>query len=156
MPNPENLIDMSKRSQEERKRLGSKGGKNSAEAKKVRKAMADILSQMINQPLPLNQKKARDALRKMGFTADEATNGALINLQLLNLALGGNVGVRDKLKAIEMIHKFVDGQKIDITTNGKDVKTDTVIVEVIDSREQVDKETEDEEQDTDDTGIQGD
>lgn len=137
---------MSKRSQEERKRLGSKGGRNSAEAKKVRKAMADILNQMINQPLPLNQKKARDALRKMGFTADEATNGALINLQLLNLALGGNIDVRVKLKAIEMIHKFVDGQKIDITTNGKDVKREPIIVEVIDSSEQVDRETDEEEQ----------
>ena len=137
---------MSKRSQEERKRLGSKGGKNSAEAKKVRKAMADILNQMINQPLPLNQKKARDALRKMGFTADEATNGALINLQLLNLALGGNIDVRVKLKAIEMIHKFVDGQKIDITTNGKDVKREPIIVEVIDSSEQVDRDTDEEEQ----------
>ena len=137
---------MSKRSQEERKRLGSKGGKNSAEAKKVRKAMADILNQMINQPLPLNQKKARDALRKMGFTAEEATNGALINLQLLNLALGGNIDVRVKLKAIEMIHKFVDGQKIDITTNGKDVKREPIIVEVIDSSEQVDRDTDEEKQ----------
>ena len=137
---------MSKRSQEERKRLGSKGGKNSAEAKKVRKAMADILNQMINQPLPLNQKKARDALRKMGFTAEEATNGALINLQLLNLALGGNIDVRVKLKAIKMIHKFVDGQKIDITTNGKDVKREPIIVEVIDSSEQVDRDTDEEKQ----------
>ena len=147
---------MSKRSQEERKRLGSKGGKNSAEAKKVRKAMTDILNQMINQPLPLNQKKARDALRRMGFAADEATNGALINLQLLNLALGGNIDTRVKLKAIEMIHKFIDGQKIDITTNGKDMQREPIVIEVIDSREQVDKETEDEGQDTDNAGILGD
>lgn len=137
---------MNRQPPEIRRELGRKGGRNSAEAKKVRKAMADILNQMINQPLPLNQKKARDALRKMGFTADEATNGALINLQLLNLALGGNIDVRVKLKAIEMIHKFVDGQKIDITTNGKDVKREPIIVEVIDSSEQVDRDTDEEEQ----------
>lgn len=148
---------MNRQPPEIRRELGRKGGRNSAEAKKVRKAMADILNQMINQPLPINQKKARDALRRMGFTADEATNGALINLQLLNLALGGNIDTRVKLKAIEMIHKFIDGQKIDITTNGKDMQREPIVIEVIDSREQVDRETtENDGQDTDNAGILGD
>ncbi|WP_337377982.1 hypothetical protein, partial [Prevotellamassilia timonensis] len=35
---------------------------------------------------------------------------------------------------------FIDGQKVDVTTNGKDVAKEPLVVQVIDSREQVDKQ----------------
>lgn len=140
----ENLVPMNKQPPEIRRELGRKGGIKSAQAKKAKRAMAEVLSQMINSPLTLDKSNAIEALRKIGIEGEEATNGALINLQLLNLALSNQVDNKTKLKAIELIHKFVDGQKIDITSNGKDIQQEPILIEVIDSREQVDSETDEE------------
>ena len=117
MANEQNLVPMNKQPPEVRKELGSKGGKNSGKIRREKRAMYEILNAMINQPIAANQKKAREALKNSA----DATNGALINLQLINLALSGQVDAKVKLRAIELIHRFVDGQKIDVTTNGKDV-----------------------------------
>ena len=108
--------------------------------------MYEILNAMINQPIAANQKKAREALKKLGINSADATNGALINLQLINLALSGQVDAKVKLRAIELIHRFVDGQKLDVTTNGKDITREPLMVEIIDSREQVNTDDNDEEE----------
>lgn len=134
-----NLIPMNKQPPEVRKKLGSKGGKNSAKVRKEKRAMADVLRMMIEQPIPSNQKKAIESLKKLGITSTDATNAALVNLQLVNLALSNSVDNKTKLRAIELIHRFIDGQKVDVTTNGKDVAKEPLVVQVIDSREQVDK-----------------
>lgn len=120
MANEQNLVPMNKQPPEVRKELGSKGGKNSGKIRREKRAMYEILNAMINQPIAANQKRAREALKKLGIDSEDATNGALINLQLINLALSGQVDAKVKLRAIELIHRFVDGQKIDVTTNGKD------------------------------------
>lgn len=129
---------MNKQPPEVRKELGSKGGKNSGKIRREKRAMYEILNAMINQPIAANQKRAREALKKLGIDSEDATNGALINLQLINLALSGQVDAKVKLRAIELIHRFIDGQKFDVTTNGKDVVKDPLIVQVIDNRNQVD------------------
>lgn len=129
---------MNKQPPEVRKKLGSKGGKNSGKIRREKRAMYEILNAMINQPIAANQKRAREALKKLGIDSEDATNGALINLQLINLALSGQVDAKVKLRAIELIHRFIDGQKFDVTTNGKDVVKDPLIVQVIDNRNQVD------------------
>lgn len=138
MANEQNLVPMNKQPPEVRKELGSKGGKNSGKIRREKRAMYEILNAMINQPIAANQKKAREALKKLGINSADATNGALINLQLINLALSGQVDAKVKLRAIELIHRFIDGQKFDVTTNGKDVVKDPLIVQVIDNRNQVD------------------
>lgn len=138
MANKQNLIPMNKQPPEVRRKLGSKGGKNSGRKRREKRAMYEILDAMINQPIAANQKRAREALKKLGIDSEDATNGALINLQLINLALSGQVDAKVKLRAIELIHRFIDGQKFDVTTNGKDVVKDPLIVQVIDNRNQVD------------------
>lgn len=138
MANEQNLVPMNKQPPEVRKELGSKGGKNSGKIRREKRAMYEILNAMINQPIAANQKRAREALKKLGIDSEDATNGALINLQLINLALSGQVDAKVKLRAIELIHRFIDGQKFDVTTNGKDVVKDPLIVQVIDNRNQVD------------------
>lgn len=139
----ENLIPMSKQPPEIRKRLGSKGGLNSAKVRRERRAMADILCLMMNKPISKSHVAAKKALAQLGITNKDATNGALINLQLVNLALSSQVDARTKLRAIEMIHQFIDGRKVDITSQGKEIAKEPLIVQVIDSREQVDNEDED-------------
>lgn len=138
MANEQNLVPMNKQPPEVRKKLGSKGGKNSGKIRREKRAMYEILNAMINQPIAANQRRAREALKKLGIDSEDATNGALINLQLINLALSGQVDAKVKLRAIELIHRFIDGQKFDVTTNGKDVVKDPLIVQVIDNRNQVD------------------
>lgn len=138
MANEQNLIPMNKQPPEVRRKLGSKGGENSGRKRREKRAMYEILNAMINQPIAANQKRAREALKKLGIDSEDATNGALINLQLINLALSGQVDAKVKLRAIELIHRFIDGQKFDVTTNGKDVVKDPLIVQVIDNRNQVD------------------
>lgn len=116
-----NLIPMSKQPPEIRKRLGSKGGLNSAKVRRERRAMADILCLMMNKPISKSYVAAKKALAQLGITNKDATNGALINLQLVNLALSNSVDNKTKLRAIELIHRFIDGQKLDVTTNGNDI-----------------------------------
>ncbi len=117
----ENLIPMNKQPPDVRKKLGSKGGRNSGKSRREKRAMADVLRMMIEQPIPANQRNAVQALKKLGISSADATNAALINLQLVNLALSSSVDNKTKLRAIELIHRFIDGQKVDVTTNGKDV-----------------------------------
>lgn len=144
--NSQNLIPMNKQPPEVRRELGRKGGRNSGKSKREKKALAETLRMMIEQPIDKKNEAVVNALKKVGITSEEATNGALINLQLINLALSSNVDEKTKLRAIEMIHRFIDGQKVDVTTNGKDVVQKPFVIEVIDSREQVRKTDEDNEE----------
>lgn len=137
---------MNKQPPEVRRELGRKGGQNSGRSKREKKALAETLRMMIEQPIDKKNEAVVNALKKVGITSEEATNGALINLQLINLALSSNVDEKTKLRAIEMIHRFIDGQKVDVTTNGKDVVQKPFVIEVIDSREQVKKTDEDNEE----------
>lgn len=146
--NSSNLIPMSERSPDFRKASGRKGGLNAAKARRERKAMSDILRLMIDQPVDKRNDSILNALKKVGITSEEATNGALINLQLMNLALSSSVDEKTKLRAIELIHKFLDGQKVDVTTNGRDVVQKPFVIEVIDSREQVNNEQENDEEES--------
>ena len=142
----QDLVPMNKQPPEVQREFSRKGGRNSGKSRREKRAMADVLRMMIEQPIPANQRNAVQALKKLGISSADATNAALINLQLVNLALSSSVDNKTKLRAIELIHRFIDGQKVDVTTNGKDVAKEPLVVQVIDSREQVDK------QDNEDTG----
>ncbi|WP_444355656.1 hypothetical protein [Prevotellamassilia timonensis] len=131
----QNLIPMNKQPPKVQRELSRKGGRNSGKSRREKRAMADVL---------------RKALKKLGISSADATNAALINLQLVNLALSSSVDNKTKLRAIELIHRFIDGQKVDVTTNGKDVAKEPLVVQVIDSREQVDKQ---DNEDTDDEDL---
>lgn len=144
----QNLIPMNKQPPEVRKAMGRKGGIASGRAKREKKAMSEILRMMIDQPIDKANATIVSALKKVGISSEEATNGALINLQLMNLALSSSVDEKTKLRAIEMIHRFIDGQKVDVTTNGKEVTHEPLVIEVIDSREQVINEDDDEDEET--------
>lgn len=115
----QNLIPMNKQPPEVQRELSRKGGRNSGKSRREKRAMADVLRMMIEQPIPANQRNAVQALKKVGISSADATNAALINLQLVNLALSSSVDNKTKLRAIELIHRFIDGQKVDVTTNGK-------------------------------------
>lgn len=141
----QNLIPMNKQPPEVQRELSRKGGRNSGKSRREKRAMAEILRMMIDQPIDKANATIVSALKKVGISSEEATNGALINLQLMNLALSSSVDEKTKLRAIEMIHRFIDGQKVDVTTNGKEVTHEPLVIEVIDSREQVIKDDEDEE-----------
>lgn len=143
-----NLIPMSKRSPKERKELGSKGGKKSAEKKKQQRTLSEIVSRIFNMPLSSLSEEEKEALKGADFTEDEITNGVAIGNKLIRMALSPDVEDNVRLRAIATIYKIIDTQKIDITTNGKDITREPLLIEVIDSREQVVQEEDDAEETT--------
>ena len=102
----QNLIPMNKQPPEVQRELSRKGGRNSGKSRREKRAMADVLRMMIEQPIPANQRNAAQALKKLGISSADATNAALINLQLVNLALSSSVDNKTKLRAIELIHRY--------------------------------------------------
>lgn len=131
MANEQNLIPLNRLPPEKRKEIGRKGGLKKSENMKKRKAMRDIIKEMLDRPISRTQAKTRTALRKMGVSGDDATNLAAVCLQLFNLSMNSQVESKTKLRAIEMIHKIVDGDSIDITTNGKDITQEPLQVHVV-------------------------
>lgn len=88
--NPQNLIPLSERSAEERKRVQSMGGKATAEAVRRRKSMKEQLEIILK--MPVVNKEGKSALVATGITdPDLADNQAAILAVTLAKALGGNL-----------------------------------------------------------------
>ena len=124
-----------KLSLEEAKRGGIASGKARRERKELKSACA-ILASMLEQPL--KNADAKTALKGVGIENPTHLDG--IMYRVLAKAQKGD------LKAVELLLKLagkdedrehLTGQKIDVTTNGKDIVAEPIVVEVIDKREQV-------------------
>lgn len=59
----QNLIPMNKQPPEVQRELSRKGGRNSGKSRREKRAMADVLRMMIEQPIPANQRNAVLALK---------------------------------------------------------------------------------------------
>ena len=69
----QNLIPMNKQPPEVQRELSRKGGRNSGKSCREKRAMADVLRMMIEQPIPANQRNAVQALKKLGISSADAT-----------------------------------------------------------------------------------
>ena len=110
-----NLVSLAARSVAERKAIASKGAMRCNEIKRERKNFEDALSVILSAPL--KEEDLRTALKNMGVK--KATQIDALCLKLRNIAMDDDERTADSLKAIELIHKFVDGEKMDFTTNGE-------------------------------------
>lgn len=122
---------------EEHKEMSRKGGIKSGEQRRKKRLLKDVLVEIMNNPVPESQKSLLSALKDFGVKEDEATFVSCICLQLLNLSMGSKVETQYKLKSIELIYKIIEGGKMDITSNGKDIKGMPLTIEVIEKKEQV-------------------
>lgn len=128
---------------EELKDMSRKGGIKSGEQRRKKKLLREVLLDIMNNPVPKNQKSLISALMDFGVKKNEATYVSCICLQLLNISMSSKVEPQYKLKSIELINKIIEGNKMDITSNGKDVIGVPLTIEVIDKKEQITSNDED-------------
>lgn len=81
-----NTQNLRKINTEQAREMGKKGAKASAEARRQKKNLAEVVK-MIND-LPVDQKTA-EALQAMGVDITEATNRTLFAYKVLQTAVGG-------------------------------------------------------------------
>ena len=108
----QDLIPMNKQPPEVQREFSRKGGRNSGKSRREKRAMADVLCVMIEQPIPANQRNAVQALKKLGISSSDATNAALINLQLVNLALSSSVDNKTKLERLNLYTGLLTGKRL--------------------------------------------
>ena len=114
-----NLVSLAARSVAERKAIASKGAMRCNEIRRERKNFEAALSVILSTPLNKDEDDLRTALKNMGVK--KATQIDALCLKLRNIAMDDDERTADRLKAIELIHKFVDGEKMDFTTNGETI-----------------------------------
>ena len=99
MANTENLEPMMGKnrnlSTEEARRIGSKGGKASGEARRRERTLKETLEKLLS--LPIRDEQTKDFIRALGFNDEELNNKTAINVAMYQEALKGNV------KAYELI-----------------------------------------------------
>lgn len=89
MANEDNLIPRTTLSTEEAKRMGSKGGKKSAEKRRQNKTFKELCSTFANSKLTNAEFQAK--LKNLGIEDEELTNKTAMMVSLYMQVLKGNV-----------------------------------------------------------------
>lgn len=120
--NPNSKKNLKRYTSEEARKYGAMGGRASAKVRGAYNSVKDVLLEL-SQQVHTNGK----GQKAQGFE--------IIGRKLFSMAQQGNV------KAIDMYLKLCGEltTNVDITTNGKDVVQEAIMVEVIDKREQVEQ-----------------
>lgn len=122
--NTDNLIPFtSEQSREKAKENGRKGGIASGVAKREKRTLKEILEEIGNQIIESKN-------------GEKHTKKEVACLQQYNKAINGDLNA---FLALAKIQGELT-EKIDATTNGKDIVSEPIRIEVIDKREQVRKE----------------
>ncbi len=94
-PQNKNLIPMNQRTMEERKAIGSKGGKVCAERRAQKKAAAEMMQMFCD--LPVVDGRTKNRLKRLGIESDDMTNKMQMIVAIGKLAQAGNVYAFDKV-----------------------------------------------------------
>lgn len=89
MANEENLVPFNEMTEKEQRKIASKGGKASGEARKKRKLIAAQLELLLS--LPLKDEKAKTKLEKLGIDTDNIDNQMAMVISMWNKAIKGDV-----------------------------------------------------------------
>lgn len=109
MANEQNLKPRTTLSKEEAKRLGSKGGKASAKAKRERKAIRDQLKALLE--LPVKNEKLKKKIKELGISDKDIDNQMAITISIFNRALNGDT------KAFEVIRDTIGEKPVEQIQN---------------------------------------
>ncbi len=132
MPNPENIINAnSKRTPKERQEIARKGGIASGDARRQKKTMRELLDIALSEVI------------KNPKTGESKTGDEWMAAAMMHKAMKGDVAA---YRTIAEMRGENAPQKIDITSGG--MPTQPITVEVIDRRDQVDRN-----ENTDDESI---
>ena len=83
--NEENLIPFNELTEEEQRKLASKGGKASVEARRKKKAMQAQAELLLS--LPIKNENMKLVMQQLGIEEDEQTNQMAVLISMLNTAL---------------------------------------------------------------------
>lgn len=122
LANEKNLIPYSKRSANEARENGRKGGIASGESRRRRKLLKDSMNALLE--LPVSSTKEYNALIKMGIGIEDIDNSQLIVLALFNKAKSGDVAAIKELrnligedssedKSAGQLERLIEGLKYD-------------------------------------------
>lgn len=120
----ENLIPLSERSTEERKRISRMG----VEARRRKKEQTMALQGCMRQLLEMktNSDKKKQVLRSFGFTDEELTNRSLLMVALFQKGLTGDVSaikeitdMMDKLEMFENTGRVTGNVTINLVATGE-------------------------------------
>ena len=109
----ENLIPGNKRSQEELRKNGQKGGKASGKARREKKALRETF-QMLLAAEPNLTPEQRKKLTNLGIDPDDADNQTMMAIACFKQAMKGDV------RAMNLVIELLDekpSQKVEITNN---------------------------------------
>lgn len=94
-PQNKNLIPLNRRSPEERRAIGSKGGKACAERRAQKKAAAEMMQLFCE--LPIVDGRTKNRLKRLGIEPNDMTNKMQMVVAIGKLAQAGNVYAFDKV-----------------------------------------------------------
>lgn len=133
MANEQNLISPEQRNltSEEARRIGSLGGKASVKAKRKKKAIREIIEEMLSMNAP--KKLSEEFARVYGFDPKDMTNKDTLILAQLNKAV-----VKKDTQAFTALLDRLEGkpqQTIDNTYGGNDVTIKVKAPKVVEEKE---------------------
>ena len=113
----DNLIPFDKLTEEEQRKIASKGGKASVEARKKKKNMKEALQLLLS--LDVKSLKVREQLKALGIEENDMNNEMALMVSMLNKALKGDKGcaefIRDtsgqkpvEIQEVREVPKIVD------------------------------------------------
>ena len=123
----ENLIPASKRSKSEARENGRKGGRKSGQVRREKKEFREYLKSALETEFVVKDKKTGKNKR---VSIKEQVINVLINKSIKDADL-------NSIKFVFEVMGELPAQKIDHTTNGKDIAREPLTIEIIDSRDQV-------------------
>lgn len=109
MAREENLIPFNELTEEQHRKLASKGGKASVIARKNKKAMKEIMENLLK--IPVNDENVKEKMREMGIDNEDINNQTAMLVKLMNKALKGD------LRAIDMIREITGEKVVEVKVN---------------------------------------
>lgn len=111
MANEENLIPyrFNKRSANEARENGSKGGIKSGEVRRKRKAMKEQMELLLS--LPFKQKKQLDFIKDLGIKEDEIDNQMALIVAMYAKAIKGDVQAFNTIREVTQDDKTVNQEE---------------------------------------------
>ena len=96
MANEKNLKPIKSLSKDEAKRIGAKGGKKSAEARRNKKLLKECMINLLD--MQVSDTKKFNSLVNMGLDVEDIDNRALLTVALFKKALTGDVAAFKEIR----------------------------------------------------------
>lgn len=98
MANENNLIPFNQRTEDERRRIATEGGKASGEARRAKKTMREYANFLMG--LPVSDRRKFNKLSRAGVPPEGCDNKMLVVFGLVQAAQNGDVAAAKELRSI--------------------------------------------------------